>query len=124
MITAAQHNAIVDFATHLLDGVKENTPASRKIYFLRIVSKFPDARIEDISRALHDAADICHEDHLQWLAEYEREKQLNENLENMLTGMPDDMTVEEAAKIKAAQGDHFAIWLLAHPEVLEDEVEI
>jgi hypothetical protein len=81
----------------------------------RLAQQFPGAPEYQIARAFEIAADEACEE----VARLESEANILHVLELLLDGMSEDITVSEAAEIKAKQGDPLAIAILEKLNSLE-----
>ncbi|MRG55699.1 hypothetical protein GF108_08900 [Phyllobacterium sp. SYP-B3895] len=104
MLTAQEHNAVVDFlmASELEGNALMEATAAQ----------FPRLTFGDLGRASLDARDRLKERGMVNIAEGEAMLQLLA----IFDGLPETLTFDEAIAIKVKQGDQRAMWLRDNPE--------
>jgi hypothetical protein len=120
MTSAAEHNEMVDWIMKLRNSTGTFEAFKEKLASLS--DRFPNASPDDARKVLEDVISRGNEDQLVRHAERDQEIALTERIIDLLAGFSEDITLEHAVKIRAAEGHPFALWLLDHPEVLNKEI--
>ena len=118
MTTAREHNAMVDWVIDLRENTDEFEVFQHEL-MNGFRKRFPDATPEDAKRVMEDIISRGDEDEAVRTAAYEAEKTLNRQIIELFEGLPEDTELGQAVEIRAAEGNHFAIWLKRNPEILE-----
>lgn len=117
MTQADQHNAMVAFVLDYLErnGAKGDLSAA-------LGEHFPDATGRDTKRALEEVTARLDEEMEVRTLNHRTEQVFNDACLKLFAGLPDDIELGEAVRIRAEQGDEFALWLIKNPDRLLDRM--
>lgn len=113
----SQHRMMVDC---LLEALESPENPSWELLLERLAKVVPDSKAEHLQAAWEDAHGIWQERIEMQQAELEAHNLIG----TLFEGLPDDTVLEDAVRIRAAEGNEFALYLQANPHLLEFEIEI
>lgn len=88
----------------------------------RLRERFGGEQRINLFAAMQDAMDRLKEQFQEERARIADDRLLRRNVIALLRRFPTGRTVGEAVRLGVEAGDHFALWVQDHPEVLEREI--